>query len=263
MTIFANCQEDDVEPVLEFNGSNAEIIGDVHANCDLKLGGDPINFDGVVTCESIVDEDKGNFEPGQPTCPDPEIPRPLPIPHPETWQEVCTSGSTLNCSSWNLSICDQTYNGDVIFGPSDEPLPSGTHCVNGDIEVKGSGIVYEGVTLISTGEIKVSDSNIGFNDDQDAAWNNMLMFSVFAGSADGRGIEYSGQASNVTGIIYAPLGKVTFNGSDTIGNPNFKLFVSIIADKVQIPGSNYVLNGLDISSFGPSTFQISLVARTR
>jgi hypothetical protein len=38
-----------------------------------------------------------------------------------------------------------------------------------------------------------------------------------------------------------------------------ELFVSIIADRVQMPGSNYVLNGIDLSEFVPSGSEIALV----
>ncbi len=260
--IFANCANESDPAVLEIPGQNAEVIGWVHSNCDLKLNGSDLTFDGgPVTCDDGPFEESGSnhtFLDSAPFCPgQDEIA--MPIPRPDTWLEVWDPGT----NDWVPGVCDQEYVGGIDLGGD---VAAGVHCATGKIVINGvdsfpgDGVttIDDHVTFISSVEINIS----GPVDVQDVqpAWTTsggdpILLFSN--GDAT-PAIDVSAQGVEWTGVIYAPEGQVTFAGSDGAGTSEFVLHSSIIADTVIMSGSNWVLNGI-VDSAGSSVFELVLV----
>jgi hypothetical protein len=229
-----------------------QVNGQVHSNCEIEISGSEYVFDGVVSCvdemEGAWDEPDIEFLQGEPDCPHP--PQPLPIPDPQTWNAVF-SGGAFNpavCDVINLSsklVIDDA--GDI---PND-PVNGVVMCALNEIDVtSGVDNITRKVTFISqNGPVKIQGNRLTLT----PAWVTsegiqVLLFSrgTGAGSGDTSGdtIYVSGQGHSWTGTMYAPRGKLSYSGSD--GSGSHSLFhSSIVADRVSMSGGNWVLNGLE------------------
>jgi hypothetical protein len=74
-----------------------DVIGHVHSNCEIEISGSDYDFDGVVSCvdemQGAWDENDLEYLQGEPDCPHPALP--LPIPDPQTWNEVFSGGYSI------------------------------------------------------------------------------------------------------------------------------------------------------------------------
>jgi hypothetical protein len=132
-----------------------------------------------------------------------------------------------------------------------DPVNGVVFCAINEIDVtSGVDDITRKVTFISRyGPVKIQGSRLTLT----PAWTTssgvqLLLFShgTGAGNGDTSGdtIYVSGQGHTWTGTMYAPLGKLSYSGSDGSGSHS-SFHSSIVADRVSMSGSNWVLEGLE------------------
>jgi hypothetical protein len=227
--IFANETSCGVSDALEFNGSNVNITGDVHSNSHLKVPGSNNDFDGDTShmC-GVQNSGSGNtYESGSPHV-----------------APVKTPPVSYDYSDFTAVPCTRTWSSDVDLSsvanvwvgnnPASKELKPGLYCSTGKIQLSGSDVTGQ-VTLASqSGQVQVSGSNF----DLTPYWQGVLMYTQWN---DSSAIDLSGSGGEWTGLIIAPNGKVKIAGSS-----NFTLKGSVIADQVQVSGSDFNLTALAI-----------------
>lgn len=101
------------------------------------------------------------------------------------------------------------HTGNLKISGNGVDLPAGIHYVEGDVQFNASRILLNEVTIVATGKIKMSGSQIGlvsYGDDLPA-----LMSGYDKCNKDG--IKLSTSVLGVVGAVYAPDTKVKVNGS--------------------------------------------------
>jgi Flp pilus assembly protein TadG len=227
------------------------VTGHLHSNCEIEISGSEYVFDGVVTCvdemEGAWDEPDIEYLQGEPDCPHSVLP--LPIPDPQTWNEVYPYALKSNGG-----VCDRIWPDKAVFD-SASALTNGVHCVENEIDLtSGVNGLTRNVTLISrNGPLKMSANSLTLT----PAWTSSQGYSIllFSRSNKDDAITISGQSNTWTGTMYAPLGRVSYSGSDGSGSHSV-FHSSIVADRVIMSGSNWVLSG---SELDPQLGEIALI----
>jgi hypothetical protein len=201
----------------DFAGSSLSVTGDVHSNSDLNVYGSNNGVNGAVTyaCTSAVYGNDNTFTRG----PTRVAQRALPVQHSTAEFQPCTYSISGN---FNVSSTGPWWSNSSTLRP-------GTYCATGDLSLNSSG-ANGTVTFVAGGQIQVNGSNYTLRPFK----NGVLMYSSSAGSA----ISVNGSGGRWSGMLYAPNGQVSFNGSSTL-----TLSGSIIGGTVSIAGSSWTLQG--------------------
>lgn len=191
--------------VLQFAGTGSMITGNVHGNNDVKLQGVGHTVDGNVsavgTISSINDTITGTRTEGVSV---------IPIP--------------VFDFDYYADHRDQVFYGDLTLNT--DVTIDGIWLVNGNVHISGARVSGKGI-LLATGEIQISGSLEYNPSDTDAV---LAMYSQ-------TDIIISGVNVNISGVLYAPNGKIRIDGS---GN-NF--YGALIANQVLWGGADIVIDG--------------------
>lgn len=212
-------------------GQQTTVLGTIHSNSDIFLGGIDItgdlNYVGDVKLVGGVQHDGDTVQVPIEAC-----------PLDYTWEEL----SQPPPGGWDYEIF-----GDYTVAGSDAAIPSGFWRIHGDMTVSGNGATclnsvfvvdgrvscsasdknFDGVTIIALGTITLSGAGSYYSPYQD----NLLAVS-FAGDATTIGeqaVSINAAGCELTGIVYAPNGDISFNGSD-----EYVYYVGLIAETVTI-----------------------------
>lgn len=222
-----------------WSGSNSTVVGNIHSNDGYLIGGSNNNFNGDFTYDDgpgstsgsgnnfgsgptansgvepyPVDYDINDFGPGATGTPG------TPAYQASIAGRFHDAGSNKIDSGWLTS--NTTYTGSGLLEP-------GLYWTTDEIDISGAD--GGNVTFATpSGIIKVSGSSANFTPYEATG---VLMFSDRTGNCDEKAIEMSGSNNNWSGILFAPRGKIVFNGSS-----NDTLDGSAIGRTIDVSGSS-------------------------
>ena len=232
--IFANNSGCPGNDTLEVSGSTNAIEGAVHSNGTLKVNGSDNTFDGAATSACGLDESGSNnsFDPPYQSTGT----QPMPLNY---------TYSDFPCDMEFFSDTDLTsvpaawLNGDKDTGV----LIDRVYCSTAKLTLSGSDITGN-VTLAAQGEVNVAGSNFNLT----GYWNDILLFTESNSSS---ALDVSGSGGQWQGILFAPNGLAKVQGSS-----NLSIAGSIIADQVQMSGSDWSLAALEESGGGAPSLSL-------
>ncbi len=227
--IFANaggCEADS----LNIQGSTSNINGEIHTNSELKINSD-LYVDGAVTyvCDEAV-SGSNTFTGG--IYQEDEINWPALANY--TYSDFpCTFTETGN--KMKIGAAGSQY----LLNPGSNTLKPGVYCAEGDIDVVASTLTGN-VTFVAKGEIAINCSSCDF----DAYWNDVVLFSE---SSDKGAISLSVSQFTFQGLILAPNGEISANGSTFSADGG-----GFLADTVSRSASDINITALEIGQEGPA-----------
>lgn len=186
--------------MLQSSGANLRVVGDVHANNDIKFSGCNLDIQGSLEAVGCIST------PGCNKCVQEEIPNAPFIPSPQ-W-----SMQDLKNQATNILYGDQHLSGNLTL--------DGIMFVEGDVHLDGCNISGTG-SIVATGDIRINGANILYTTSTDA-------LCLYAG----RSIKISGANTRIDGILYAPNLEIQLSGA------NIYVKGAVIADIVKMSSSN-------------------------
>lgn len=205
-TLFSGSDMD----LLQFKGQNI-IYGNVHSNNSIKNAAE---VTGVVTAVNTIDSKvhaTGGIIEGSAYVTMPDINE---VKNLATFIDQSTLinnyGATYTANKNEYAMSDEQLNALLIMYP--------TVLINGNLVINGSGVNSTG-SIITAGDIVFNGSNVTMTSSA----------SVCFCSLNGD-ITFNGGNGNVNGILYAPMGTITLNGSGGI------FYGSIVGDLVTCDG---------------------------
>jgi hypothetical protein len=223
---------------IDWSGSTNTVVGGVHSNDGIYMGGSDNSVDGDSTAvddEGSTIGDNNTLDP--PLAQGTVLPYPVPfeIAHYEPGGSKATLAGALYYNAGNNKIDTGWLESQGLYNSSTKQLDPGIYYTTNDIDIspdfKGS------VTMVtSNGKISLTGST-----QQITPWDpdGLLLFSARDTLCDEYAIKMSGSTNTWEGIVYAPEGMIEMSGS---GNSTFE--GSLIGATVRVNGS-----GLQISAF--------------
>ena len=227
----ANCGNADS---LEISGSSVLFNGPIHSNSNVNVPGSNNGFNGPVTysdqvgCAFDISGSGNSLTPAPASAAN----RPFPLSY---------SYSDYPCTMTFAGDTQLTSEAAVWVGgnPSSGQMIPGTYCSTGSLKLSGSYITGN-VTLVAQGKVNIAGSNFNLT----PYWGNTL---VFTEDSSNSAIDLSGSNGSWEGIMAAPNGAATIQGSS-----NLTISGAILADIIRISGSDFSLNAIDYGLGGPS-----------
>jgi hypothetical protein len=241
---------------LELSGSNNDFTGNVHSNAGLKLNGSNNDFEGEITYRSScgVDQSGSNLsfdpEPPEGYTPNSALPLPMPIGDGGDGYEYddfpChnTHNPAAGLYRYTNSSLDIKDKSELWLNnnPNTKQLkPNIMICVAGELKISTQGVSGT-ATFVAQTKLDMSGSDPSLT----GSFNNILFYAG-GNSDDAIKIAGSGDSdpstAELTGFIHAPRGRVKWEGSNS-----YSAFISVIAWRIQVPGSNSNLAALNEAS---------------
>jgi hypothetical protein len=210
------------ELTLDWSGSTINVIGAVHSDGGIKMGGSTNTVTGPTTyacAGKFLDGGGGNvFNPPAAQAPDQGSSYPNP-----------PSGYDYNVPTSTDFPCTFQYTGDWDLPGG--ALAPGVYCqLDPAKSIKIGSTVTGNVTLISRGKIDISASSSVLT----AHTKGVLLY---AGGTGDSVIKVAGSNMTWSGYVYAPNGQIEYSGST-----NNTLSGSIIGYKVKLNGSSLTID---------------------
>lgn len=205
-TLFSGSDMD----LLQFKGNNI-IAGNVHSNNSIKNAAE---VTGVVTAVNTIDAKVsatgGKIE-GSPTIPMPDF------------SDVTNLADTIDQSTLVNNFGASYTESKNEYAMSDLQLSNllaiyPVVLINGNLVINGSGVNSTG-SIMTTGDMVFNGGNVNMS-----ASDSVCFYSMNGN------ITFNGGNGNVNGILYAPLGTITLNGSSGV------FYGSIVGDLVNCDG---------------------------
>jgi Flp pilus assembly protein TadG len=232
------------EKSIDFSGSTMEVIGRVHSNSDLYIGGSNNDFQGPTnyTC-GIGENPFHNGGGGNDFSPSPASATAESDPLNLTRADFTCDFLAPSSGMWDLASNGSWW---VGGSKSSKTLRAGTYCSRSGssdgIKLSDSDIVIEdivsgpgGVTFVGQAFVEVSGSNFQLHPHE----HSVLFFSY--GTSD-VAMKVAGSGGSWEGYIYAPRGTAEVSGSS-----NLAISGAIISNRVKLNGSDMSIDG---SSYG-------------
>ncbi len=96
------------------------------------------------------------------------------------------------------------------YGGAGAVVPEGLHYVTGSVSMQGSSITRPNVTIVATGDISLSGSDVEYTP-YITELAPLVFFSGYQGN--NKGINLSGSNVRIRGVSYAPEGEISLTGS--------------------------------------------------
>lgn len=207
------------EPAIQWSGGNGTVIGDLHSNAGLKVGGSSnlINGSATYRCDEQISGKENTFGEGPAQVSD-SRPWPMTLTRADFVCDISVTG-TLDLSNDGAWWVDGTMKSGRL-----SPL---TLCAD-EILLDGSNVAGS-VTLVA-GKVTISGSNLRLTPDQ----HGIL---AFATGADSDAIKISGSKSQWSGDLVAMAGGIDLSGSD-----NAMTNGGVIGWTVKLSGSNWTID---------------------
>jgi hypothetical protein len=239
------------DKAIDWSGSNGDIIGGMHSNCGILVGGSGNDVDGGTAYSNAP----GCGFSGGGNSYDPAAGPTAPIPFPVDYTAASFA-------------CDFIVNGKMELKNYYKPPPAGpkvlkdgVYCARGPNAemILDEQYVTGNVTLVvdrawpnpDTGvcgsggkEIKISGSDfnlIAYHSTKVLIYSNVRTLAV----------AISGSVGSWNGLIVAPCGQVEISGQ-SVGTSGGG---SVLANTVKIAGSDVVIDSNGLSTLGPSTLE--------
>jgi hypothetical protein len=226
------------EKTIDWSGSDIDVVGQVHSNDGILVGGSNNSVTGSTT---YVCNTKFRNEGGGNTY-TPSAAKVGVQSWPATYTAADFPCTYSRSGSWDLSANGPWWLGGT---PLTKTLMPGVYCATGSggtIKLGYSGIVGN-VTFVATAQVEISGQNFVLTPHT----KGVLIYSQ--GNSD-VAVKISASGGAWTGMIYAPNGKAEISGSD-----NLTLAGSIVADRVKLGGSNFTITAGTTSS-GVTSLQL-------
>lgn len=217
---------------VSLTGSHVTLTGGVTSNTDIKSQGSTHIVNGPV---SHVGGLEANNLVINPSTGDVQLTEPVNVPLLYDIRDYAPGGVRA-MEAQALGMYHQ-YTGDTDFNMNqinntDPEFLQGLFYVDGDLTIRGNTVLSgpQGVTIVATGEIKLSGSNHVLAPYMDG----LTIFTTVHSDCDStKAIDASSSGTTWFGVIYAPYGHVKLPGSGV-----FTARGAIIADTVSVPGSS-------------------------
>ena len=182
--------------LLQFTGQNY-VFGDVHSNNSVK---NSATIDGTVTAAGIIDGKINATDkvPAYNVLPMPDFSNVMDLTEEVSQTTLLSYGATYKNGTYTMSP-DQ-FN-EIVAAFSNQTI-----YINGNVTIDGSGVCATGCLIVS-GDITFNGSGVSM-----VTGNEMCLASL------GGNITFDGGGGTFNGILYAPVGSVTFNGNINIIN---------------------------------------------
>jgi hypothetical protein len=166
--------------------------------------------------------------------------------------ELSSGGTAYSLSgSSTATISAGTYSSITVSGSASLTLNPGLYIVNGNVSVSGSGkITGNGVTIVTSGSFTLSGTAVStISAPGTSPSGGAVSGFVILGSGSGT-YTFSGSAgTDLTGVVYAPSGSLSYSGS-AMSSPSSCL--EFIVKTASLSGSATFSGGC--SSFGAPSF---------
>jgi hypothetical protein len=238
------CSSGDLYKTIDMSGSGNQIVGKVHSNSGMYVGGSNNQFSGVVTYNCLqssgaIHTSTSPYPLGAVDTTTHSFPAnftydslgPCTFGPPPSGQDFDLNSSTV---SWNTSLPlgdprnSNTWGGSWWVNPSTKTqLKSGVYCLEDSskfIKLSTSGVTGN-ITFVSNGKIEIGGGSYTLTPYR----NNVLMW---AGASGPSVIKLNGSTGTWAGLIIAPYGQV-----ETSGSGNLTVQGSILAWTVKVNGS--------------------------
>ncbi|MGQ0802892.1 MAG: pilus assembly protein TadG-related protein [Actinomycetota bacterium] len=237
VAIYANsttCQK-----AIDWSGSTTHIIGGVHTNNDIHIGGQTNIIDGPTTYRTDIQAppDKVEFNPAPRQEPTPQA---FPVTFeiadyaPGGTKAALAASQGRYHNAGNDKIDKGWLESQGLYNDSTGALALGLYYTTGDIDLSASSVRGDGVTFVSaSGEISFSGSNHFLR-----PWDpeGLLAFTDHikpgASQCNAAGVRLNGSSHDWEGIIFAPRSLIEMSGSS-----NTSLHGALIANTVKLNGS--------------------------
>jgi len=215
------------------NGSNLTVEGVAHSNTKVRTNGSNQTFSGV---EYLYDFRSNGSNNDFGIVREDQV-RPYPVDYTweqfdvGPWDHVESGNYTINASGYTMPAGRWRIDGNFRVNGSNFHLSDALIVCTGDIDFNGSGVCLDRVTLVAQGEITFNGSTERFSHFQDD------LFAMSLSSAS-NAMKVNGSNSDTWGILFAPNGGMTYNGSNQEIHHG-----ALIALTIDINGSSSTFQG--------------------
>jgi hypothetical protein len=239
----STCPDSESYKTLDWSGSNINVVGEVHSNEGILVGGSGNSVTGATTYVCTSEFDGGGSTNRYTPAAQKVAAQPWPVTY-TTADFPCTYPTAgPRSGTWDLSVNGEWW---VGGNASLKLLKPGVYCATGPggiIKLGYSGITGSNVTFVATEQVEISGSNFVLTPHT----KGVLIYSQ--GTSD-TAVKISASGGAWAGMIYAPRGTAEVSGSE-----NMTLAGSIVADRVKLNGSNFTITAGTTSS-GVNTLQL-------
>lgn len=234
---------------LDWPGSSSNMIGRIHSNDGLFLGGTGNSVEGATTYVTGSEINGGND-----LNPPPGPSGVLPLPVEFDIQAYGPGGSKALLAGSNYYYAGSSkidtgwLESRGLYNSSTGTLATGLYFTDGDIDI-GSSNLRGNVTLVtSSGTITLSGSNQNL-----LPWDpdDLLLFSHRDTACFDYAVKVDGSDSTWRGVVYAPRGMIEMPGSD-----NSRILGSLIGDTVRLNGSQLEIEAHEECCEGPPSIAL-------
>jgi hypothetical protein len=233
--IFAGATEPSVYGV-SVEGLGNYLGGSIHSNTGAYLQGANMTVTGDIRYRNNYHQDGSNFALGGTASVGQIEPYPLDFVWADfdcgewDWEVgalvVGTPGACIESGRWRVR-------GDMTINATGVSCSDALFVVDGDVNITGSGTQFHGVTIVTGGVITVNGAGASFTPRE----HGLIAYTVADSAVDCRSrdavITFTAADCNVDGILYAPRGRLHFDGSD-----EHSYRVGMVAETVELIGSS-------------------------
>lgn len=236
--IFGGATEDDYDAV-KIMGQRVQLIGDIHSNSNVLLGGLRTSVDGNVSHTGEMEINAPRFSM---TGIDYYIdPQPYPINYTfeefdvPPWDHIVNGDLTVS-GAVRIPSGRWRIHGDVNFSSNGIACTNALFVVDGNVSATGRNKWLKNVTFVARGRITLSGAGSYYSPYQD----NLFAFSALddTNSLTEQGISINAADCTISGICFAPNSNLSINGSREVSYA-----VGLIAETVDLMGSFSVFSG--------------------
>lgn|GEM_PF-3016715 len=224
---------------LEWSSSQTIVIGGVHSNHDIRIGGQQSRIEGAATYVTDLQSPPGQvtYLPAPPANPVQVPAQPYPVAL-ETWLYAPGGPQAVTAETAGRYYSRQ---GDIdlgwlesqgLYNPSTNSLEAGLYYASGSIDLNSNRLLGEGVTLVARDRITLSGSSHYLYPYLDG----LLAFSDAQRSGGSQCntpiIRLSGSQHVWYGLLFAPAGQISISGAS-----NLAISGSLIGNTISLSGS--------------------------
>ena len=256
--IFAGSQT--CQNTIAWSGSNVSVIGGVHSNNDVKVGGSNNYVEGTLSYVSTVDPpnnpNKITYNPPPPANPVQTSPQDYPVSFAIDDYAPGGAEAIAAQSAYHYCACNKMDIGwlkdNNLYDEGTKTLQDGLYYTTGEVDLSASDIFGNAVTFVARDEISLSGSthNLGPYVDRLLFFTDKKYTQAGGKQCNNAVVKISGSVHDWSGIIYAPNGLIEMSGSS-----NTTLAGTLIGFTVKLSGS--VLNIHYDPNLLPSTLELA------
>ena len=236
------------EKTLDWSGSSSDVVGRVHSNDGVYVGGTRNSVDGATTYVSGA-----HVNPGNDLNPPPAVSPVLPMPIEFDIDDFAPGGAKAAQAGANYhyaggSKIDKGWlESRGLYDDTTGDVAPGLYFTTSDIDLSASDLNGRATFVSSNGTISLNGSNHDFT-----PWDpdGLLLFSDRDTSCFDYAVKVDGSNSDWRGLIYAPRGMIEMSGS---GNASVG---SVVADTVRLNGSILFIDADEDCCAGPPALNL-------